>query len=565
MANISLELPGGVKVLNPDPLDPRTFTDNLTTIENDSTYRIGFYPIYNEADGKTYTVSGGNATSGWEFSTLSSAVLQGLITTISIPDGSTEAEVITLLEDVPSDLGSAVLNIEFESNGSYQINSTDYSNLTRFYNGTITITTSSSGSSTLNFNGISLIGLFAGTAMYFENINFISSLTHNFPFIGSAYNAFHISFKSCTFDISAPTSSTPKLSLITGGTSLGFKDCVFIGNSLYRPDAVIARIDNSLHSANIIISNCSSGGDKFYSAVSTTSKIGGLLAITGNSDFIIVPSDNDNVTVLGGTSAIIDVGDLAPWDENEIYLVNEYVSYVNPASLDPQFQTEAIYRCSVNTLEGESPETDPLKWVFLGTSYETTSGTSVIFVNDISNIKSVTGYANGHGIINTSSKIGYTFNSSETSLGDDVNYITPSDITEPDPGRWVKVIDFISERENTTTSITLDAQTTTVDFSAVQVESLTFDDLLTTHTVALSNLSTTERYNTIVIDNSSNTVGLTVTFDDQTGAIQYRNAKNEFPGTYPNMNVAAGAIWEVSFENRSATLTIVSFDEMEDN
>jgi len=122
-----------------------------------------------------------------------------------------------------------------------------------------------------------------------------------------------------------------------------------------------------------------------------------------------------------------------------------------------------------------------------------------------------------------------------------------------------------AERENTTTVVAADSLTTTVDFSAVEVETLDIDDGVTDHTIAVSNLSTTERYNTLVIDNSANTVGLTVTFNDQTGAITYRNAKNEFPGVYPTMNIAADAIWEVSFENRSAALTVVSFDEMEDN
>lgn len=122
-----------------------------------------------------------------------------------------------------------------------------------------------------------------------------------------------------------------------------------------------------------------------------------------------------------------------------------------------------------------------------------------------------------------------------------------------------------AERENTTTVVSADAQTTTVDFSAVEVETLDISDLVTTHIIAVSGLSTTERYNTIVIDNTDNTVGLNVTFNDQTGSIKFRNAKNDFPGTYPTMNVAAGAIWEISFENRSSAVVTVSFDELEIN
>ena len=67
MSEHSLELPGGILVLNPTPLDPRTRTATLATIANNPTYQIGFSPIYNEDDGETYKVSGGDATGGWTF------------------------------------------------------------------------------------------------------------------------------------------------------------------------------------------------------------------------------------------------------------------------------------------------------------------------------------------------------------------------------------------------------------------------------------------------------------------------------------------------------------------
>lgn len=122
-----------------------------------------------------------------------------------------------------------------------------------------------------------------------------------------------------------------------------------------------------------------------------------------------------------------------------------------------------------------------------------------------------------------------------------------------------------SERENITSSVvSLEAQTTVVDFSDVKVLTVPFNDGITTHIIAVSGLSLTERYNTIVIDNSANNSGLNVTFNDQTGAIKYRGAKNDFPGIYPTMEVKAGTIWNVSFENRSDTLVEVSFDEVED-
>ena len=68
MANkITLELPGGVKVLNPDPLDPRSRVESLNDILHDPTYYVDFFPILNESDGLTYVVTGGDKTTGWEF------------------------------------------------------------------------------------------------------------------------------------------------------------------------------------------------------------------------------------------------------------------------------------------------------------------------------------------------------------------------------------------------------------------------------------------------------------------------------------------------------------------
>lgn len=135
--------------------------------------------------------------------------------------------------------------------------------------------------------------------------------------------------------------------------------------------------------------------------------------------------------------------------------------------------------------------------------------------------------------------------------------------------RWTGTafVDFggggASERENTTTAVSAAAQTTTVDFEAVEVETLTIADTINTHTLAVSNLSATERYNTVVIDNSANTVALVLTINDQSGAITFRGAKNDFPGTYPQMNIPAGTIWEINFENRSATLITMNTEEQE--
>ena len=119
-----------------------------------------------------------------------------------------------------------------------------------------------------------------------------------------------------------------------------------------------------------------------------------------------------------------------------------------------------------------------------------------------------------------------------------------------------------SERVNSTQALANGA-TYTVDFSQAQIVTLTIANGNTTGTLAVSNLTTTERYNTVVIDSSANASGLTITFNDQSGTIDYRGPVNDFPGTYPNMNVAANAIWEINFENRSTSVVTVNFEEVE--
>ena len=81
MANrISLELAGGVKVLNPDPVDPRMRVDNISdpAVTGDLTLYIGYGPILNLADNEVYFVTGNSSTDAsnphWTFSSLSSYV-----------------------------------------------------------------------------------------------------------------------------------------------------------------------------------------------------------------------------------------------------------------------------------------------------------------------------------------------------------------------------------------------------------------------------------------------------------------------------------------------------------
>ena len=64
---ISLEIAGGLKILNPQPSDDRDRVDSLAAITHLVTLYLGFGPILNLDDGKHYIVSGGDATAGWAF------------------------------------------------------------------------------------------------------------------------------------------------------------------------------------------------------------------------------------------------------------------------------------------------------------------------------------------------------------------------------------------------------------------------------------------------------------------------------------------------------------------
>lgn len=62
---------------------------------------------------------------------------------------------------------------------------------------------------------------------------------------------------------------------------------------------------------------------------------------------------------------------VGPYDPDVDYvydaLLAEYVSFSNPASEDPRFQTEGFYRLKEDAPAGENPETHPAHWVYQGT------------------------------------------------------------------------------------------------------------------------------------------------------------------------------------------------------
>lgn len=90
-----------------------------------------------------------------------------------------------------------------------------------------------------------------------------------------------------------------------------------------------------------------------------------------HKDDKVLAADVDGLQTLLDTK--VDKKDIAApevWDELQAYVfdteVQQYVSYQNPASEDPQFQVEGFYRLLDDTAAGESPETHPLKWAYQG-------------------------------------------------------------------------------------------------------------------------------------------------------------------------------------------------------
>ncbi len=126
------------------------------------------------------------------------------------------------------------------------------------------------------------------------------------------------------------------------------------------------------------------------------------------------------------------------------------------------------------------------------------------------------------------------------------------------------LVDELPQLRVATSANIADAATYTVDFMNQVLHTLNIAANATTLTLAVSNLSITERANTIIFDNSANTSDVAIAFDDQSGAISFRRSLNEFPGVYPSMNVVAGTIWEVNFYSESATAVFVDFNQVED-
>lgn len=125
----------------------------------------------------------------------------------------------------------------------------------------------------------------------------------------------------------------------------------------------------------------------------------------------------------------IESSSISTYDSNEEYTAGEtFVTYINESSPTTIYQSEAIYRCSVDALAGESPEIAQTKWVYQGAT------ASEVTIDDVQDLRQ-----------ELESRIQYTDlsddfsvdgNTKEVSLN--IDYITvtnysPAEDIQPDP------------------------------------------------------------------------------------------------------------------------------------
>lgn len=168
-------------------------------------------------------------------------------------------------------------------------------------------------------------------------------------------------------------------------------------------------------------------------------------------------------------------------------------------------------------------------------------------------------------------------------------YVAAKDISITDNGTWATISQTIDNQDdafvhgdvvglliigggggggislrplNIPIAISSDAQTITIDGSKQEVYRYSYNDGVTTGIIAFSNISSTEEFNNkLIVDNSANNSGLNLTLNDQSGALTFENADNDFPGTLPNINIPANTKWTFRIENESDTLIYINYIE----
>jgi len=145
----------------------------------------------------------------------------------------------------------------------------------------------------------------------------------------------------------------------------------------------------------------------------------GTLAVIRAEGRLYIYDVDGWVPAVTGASEVLTVENTSVYDPNTIYDGgNVFVSYVNPESSNPIFQTASIYRSIFESAKGISPEdslynidTNPAgKWENQGNEFSiVTSNTSTGVVSSLAELRAIEGMKTGDTVIVTGVKYWYRF------------------------------------------------------------------------------------------------------------------------------------------------------------
>lgn len=265
--------------------------------------------------------------------------------------------------------------------------------------------------------------------------------------------------------------------------------------------------------------------------------------------------DGEWAEVIGGSSELITTDTVVvynpakPNDElgYAYYAGNTFVSYVNVLSEIVQFQTEALYRCIVDALIAESPETNPEKWAYQGVQVLIANdNTGIVVIKTLESLKAITGYTVGDSVILLTTGQIYTYESGAS------EGVTPND-NNTGYGKWTTVVSdntiVVRKSYNLTSGATitlLDGEDTVHTVENLQT-TLTIVDGYTESPVKVT------RYN-LVVDNSYNSYPITVTWP--TGSRTFwSSAVPTYIGAYETVNVFITLYGSTRLYNSSIDVT----------
>lgn len=176
-------------------------------------------------------------------------------------------------------------------------------------------------------------------------------------------------------------------------------------------------------------------------------------------------------------------------------LYNNLIPYnVGQSAIIDDGGAKKLYLCITNTTPGESPITTPSKW-------DLASGSGIVLdsiESDIPALKAVTGYSDEDQILVNSNNGLYAFDDASVVAGDDDLVVTPDDITEPAPGRWIKTKTLVTtDTTGVLGDLTSPVTTSLVDaINAIAVNSIEIVDNIT----ALKAIPSTRReFKTVIV------------------------------------------------------------------